>query len=198
MIQYQSHQSNMWRTNKVTPLDAKDQFTKFAITSLPPPPPKERNTANINSHIARSIELLIDTEDKNERQIYGKEILERMKLDNPDDVGDINTFMNELLQLGFSGRVCVEQVFSHAMYNAVNKCSRSEIKDDSFCKRNVKILFESKQGRQLLRRIIWCSSRGDNITATYSQDALDEICRNLNGILAVAKIFVSHHFFRVS
>jgi hypothetical protein len=173
----------MLRGNKVAP-DTTIDLQRPASLRLPPPPPNDSNAFSlINSHIAHNIELLIDTDDKNEKMNYGKEILERMKLDDLDDVGDINMFMKELLQLGFSGRVDVERVFSEAMYNAVNKCSHPDANESSYHKRNLKTLFENKHGRKLLRRIIWCSSRGDSVTSTFSQDALSKICGNLNGML---------------
>lgn len=181
----------MRRTNRVVPvesdaqMDAKPPLLDIA-NDTPQTLTKQLGSANLalsanEKAIRRLIVSMIESDDKSEKKNFGKEILELMKLEDPADVNDINRVIVDLLQLGFSGRVESEQIFAQAIYNAVCIPSDSRRNDGNIHKSNMKTLFQNPHGRDLLRRIIWCSSRSDLVTSQYAQDALNELCKNSDG-----------------
>lgn len=110
----------------------------------------------------------------NEKRLFQDQILDSLELTQQGS-GNIAKVINELLQLGYSGLTDTLQVFTKAVYYAVTP------QEGAYC--NQKILFESDQGRDILRRIIWCASHEDANVSNNAKAVLSTLCGSLAGIV---------------
>jgi hypothetical protein len=128
----------------------------------------------------RNISMLIEADDANEKKQFQDQILDSLKLTNQRS-GDITKVFNELLQLGYAGLTDTLQVFAKAVNFAVTQSDNSDDTSSDSYLSNRRALFEEEQGRDILRRIIWCSSHEDSSVSTIATAALSTLCGNLSG-----------------
>jgi hypothetical protein len=129
---------------------------------------------------SRNINMLIEADDLNEKKQFQDQILDSLKL-TKQRCGDITKVFNELLQLGYAGLTDTLQVFAKAVHFAV---TQSENADESLSEShlsNRRSLFEDEQGRDILRRIIWCSGHEDSDVSSVASTALATLCGSLSG-----------------
>ena len=199
----------MWRKNKIAPtksdidVNVPVELSQQSYDSVQPLPKSPTQADLSHPNIRSYLVSLIETKDTNEKKTHSEKILEYMKLADTGFVGDITRVMEVLLELGFSGRADAERIFARAMYNAVCKSTRPESDQEDFRESNVTVLFQTPQGRDLLRRIIWCSTRKGDANSEklahnalsetsrekYSKLALDEICRDTEGDVLPNDVF---------
>ena len=171
------------------------KLTRGRSTSRSHPFNSESNSTNKNQQkiadeFSRNIKILIETEDLEEKKQYQEQILDSLKL-TKQRAGDLSKCFQELLQLGYAGLTDTLQIFAKAINYAVTLPENSEENNPEIYVANRKILFEIEQGRDILSRIIWCSSSDDLTVATTANSALSSLCGNLQGKL----IFFSILFF---
>lgn len=133
----------------------------------------------------RNISMLIEAaaDDVNEKKQFQDQILDSLKLTNQQS-GDVTKVFNELLQLGYAGLTDTLQVFVKAVNFAVTQSDNSDDTSSDSHLTNRRALFEEEQGRDILRRIIWCSSHEDSSVSTVATTALSTLCGNLPGLIS--------------
>lgn len=141
-----------------------------------------KNQQKIADEFSRNIKQLIETEDFDEKKQYQDQLLDSLKL-TKQRTGDISKCFQELLQLGYAGLIDTLQVFAKAVNHAVTQPELSEDNSPDMYISNRKTLFENEQGRDILRRVIWCSSSDDSNVMTSATSALTSLCGNLQEFL---------------
>jgi hypothetical protein len=129
---------------------------------------------------SRNINMLIEADEANEKKQFQDQILDSLKL-TKQRCGDVTKVFHELLQLGYAGLTDTLQVFAKAVNFAV---TQSDNPDESLSEShlsNRRSLFEDEQGRDILRRIIWCSGHEDSEVSTVASNALSTLCGSLPG-----------------
>lgn len=133
-----------------------------------------KNQQKISDEFSRNIKILIETEDLDEKKLYQEQILDSLKL-TKQRVGDISKYYQELLQLGYAGLTDTLQVFAKAINYGVSKIETTDDNSEMWIN-NRKVLFENEQGRDILRRIIWCTSNDDIIVSQAANSAISMLC----------------------
>jgi hypothetical protein len=131
----------------------------------------------------RNINMLIEADDANEKKQFQDQILDSLKLTNQRS-GDVTKVFNEMLQLGYAGLTDTLQVFAYAVNFAVTPCENSDDTSSDSHLLNRRALFEEEQGRDILRRIIWCSGHEDSNVSTTASTALSTLCGSLSGLIS--------------
>jgi hypothetical protein len=133
--------------------------------------------ASASEEFARNINVLIEAEDYQKKQ-YQDQILDQLKL-TQQRAGEIQKVLHELLQLGYAGLIDTLQIFAKAVNFAVTPHEESA---QDFRSANKKVLFENEVGRDILRRIIWCSSHEDQEVSQNATIAITALCQDFAGL----------------
>lgn len=156
---------------------------------MPPPdqdPPslkraqsKRRFDEDVHSdeELNRAISALVNAENPLEKKQYQDQILESLKL-TKESPGEISGVLLPLLQLGYAGLRDTQQCFASAVRNAV---VNRQSDDQSHHLKNRKQLFADPQGRDVLRRLVWCISYDDDETSASATDAIACITESFPG-----------------
>jgi hypothetical protein len=131
-----------------------------------------------SDEFARNIKILIETNDTNEKKQCQDQLLDSLKL-TKQSCGDISRVYDELLQLGYAGLTDTQQVFAMAVNYAVTQPENDE--SGKIFLANRRVLFEEEEGRNILRRIIWCTSHDDPEISATSSSAVSTLCGSFQG-----------------
>lgn len=139
-----------------------------------------KNQQKLANEFSRNIKILIESYDDDEKKQYQEQLLDSLKL-TKQRTSDISKCFQELLQLGYSGLTDTLQIFAKAINYSITLPENTEENNPEIYYNNRKILFENEQGRDILRRIIWCSSSDDSTVSSAANSALSTLCGNLQG-----------------
>ena len=130
-----------------------------------------------DDEFSRVISSLTNTDDVKEKRQFQDQILESLKL-TKESPGDISSVLLPLLQLGYAGLKDTQQSFTTAVRNAV---ASDQAEDDSTSLRNRLVLFSNPQGRDVLRRLVWCISYDDAETSANAVEAITSVTASFPG-----------------
>jgi hypothetical protein len=130
-----------------------------------------------DDELNRAISSLVNAENSIEKKQYQDQILESLKL-TKESPGEIGAVLLPLLQLGYAGLRDTQQSFAAAVRNAV---ANRQSDDQSYHIKNRRDLFADPQGRDVLRRLVWCISYDDEETSASAIDAIASITESFPG-----------------
>ncbi len=122
----------------------------------------------------------VDSEDVRERTNQG---VLKFFLPNEGINDNLEVQIERLKKLGYAGTLQTQQIFTKAMRIMFSTSAN-----------NKKHFFESKDGRELLRRLLWCTSFEDLKTRNDAKQALLVLSTDLEGYFSCKKMYATFCF----